>query len=84
MKYQYFFHYIPIQKGIGCNSRRTVSIKLCNYLGVHPPGPRPRKADNPFNVLAAKTESTGVVLKLEDLLNLDTKPYTDKTIAEYI
>jgi glutamine synthetase len=71
-------------QGIGCNSRRTVSTKLWNSLWVPPHGPRPRKAGNPFKVLATKAESTGVVSRLEDLLNLDTKPYTDKIIAEYI
>lgn len=71
-------------KGIGCHSRRMVSTKLWNSLLVPPHGPRPRKAGNTFKVLAAKTESSGVVSRLEDLLNLDTKPYTDSVIAEYI
>jgi glutamine synthetase len=34
-----------------------------------------------FKVMAV---STGVVPRLEQLLNMDTTPYTDKIIAEYI
>lgn len=71
-------------KGVVCNSRRMVNTKLWNSLLVPPQGPRSRKVGNAFKVLAAKTESSGVVSRLEDLLNLDTKPYTDKIIAEYI
>lgn len=37
-----------------------------------------------FKVLALGTETTGVVPRLEQLLNMDTKPYSDKIIAEYI
>jgi len=34
--------------------------------------------------MALSTASTGVVPRLEQMLNMDTKPYTDKIIAEYI
>lgn len=37
-----------------------------------------------FKVMAVSTGSTGVVPRLEQLLNMDTTPYTDKIIAEYI
>lgn len=37
-----------------------------------------------FKVMAISTASTGVVPRLEQMLNLDTKPYTDRIIAEYI
>lgn len=37
-----------------------------------------------FKVMAVSTGSTGVVPRLEQLLNMDTTPYTDKVIAEYI
>lgn len=37
-----------------------------------------------FKVVAVSTSSTGVVPRLEQMLNLDTKPYTDRIIAEYI
>uniref|UniRef100_A0A0D9WAM6 Glutamine synthetase n=1 Tax=Leersia perrieri TaxID=77586 RepID=A0A0D9WAM6_9ORYZ len=37
-----------------------------------------------FKVMAVSTESTGVVTRLEQLLNMDTTPFTDKIIAEYI
>jgi glutamine synthetase len=37
-----------------------------------------------FKAMALSTASTGVVPRLEQLLNMDTKPYTDKIIAEYI
>lgn len=36
-----------------------------------------------FRVLALKSEDS-TVNRLEDLLNLDITPYTDKIIAEYI
>jgi glutamine synthetase len=37
-----------------------------------------------LKVMAVSTGSTGVVPRLEQLLNMDTKPYTDKIVAEYI
>jgi hypothetical protein len=38
-----------------------------------------------FKVMAVvSTASTGVVPRLEQLLNMDAKPYTDKVVAEYI
>lgn len=37
-----------------------------------------------FKVMAVSTSRTGVVPRLEQLLNMDTKAYTDKVIAEYI
>lgn len=45
--------------------------------------PKTRRCISAFKVLAVKSEN-GVVPRLENLLNLDTKPYTDKIIAEYI
>jgi len=37
-----------------------------------------------FKAMSLSTASTGVVPRLEQMLNMDTKPYTDKIIAEYI
>ncbi|KAK1319596.1 hypothetical protein QJS10_CPB04g00309 [Acorus calamus] len=37
-----------------------------------------------FRVFALRSEDSGTVSRLEGLLNLDLKPYTDKIIAEYI
>jgi len=34
--------------------------------------------------MSLSTASTGVVPRLEQMLNMDTKLYTDKIIAEYI
>jgi glutamine synthetase len=44
-------------------------------------GVRGRDGASGFKVMAV---STGVVPRLEQLLNMDTTPYTDKIIAEYI
>ncbi|WVZ72142.1 hypothetical protein U9M48_020651 [Paspalum notatum var. saurae] len=43
-----------------------------------------RAAASGFKVMAVSTGTTGVVPRLEQLLNMDTKPYTDKIVAEYI
>ena len=37
-----------------------------------------------FKAMSLSTASTGVVPRLEQMLNMDTKLYTDKIIAEYI
>lgn len=37
-----------------------------------------------FKVMALSTATTGVVPRLDQLLSMDTKPLTDKIIAEYI
>jgi glutamine synthetase len=37
-----------------------------------------------FKVLALGPETTGVVQRMNQLLDMDTTPFTDKIIAEYI
>lgn len=41
------------------------------------------KSSTKYRALAVKSED-GTINRMEDLLNLDVTPYTDKIIAEYI
>ena len=41
------------------------------------------KSSAKFQVFAVKSEN-GIINRMEDLLNLDLTPFTDKVIAEYI
>ena len=45
---------------------------------------RSARGTSGFKVLALGTETTGVVQRMNQLLDMDTTPFTDKIIAEYI
>lgn len=74
------------QMGFPSNSlqgRPMITSKMWNSLLLNAQRPKTRRGISAFKVLAVKSEN-GVVSRLEDLLNLDTTPFTDKIIAEYI
>jgi hypothetical protein len=45
---------------------------------------RAARGTSGFKVLALGPETTGVVQRMNQLLDMDTTPFTDKIIAEYI
>lgn len=45
---------------------------------------RTARATSGFKVLALGPETTGVIQRMQQLLDMDTTPFTDKIIAEYI
>ncbi|KAJ8500475.1 hypothetical protein OPV22_011027 [Ensete ventricosum] len=63
--------------------RPMITSKMWKSLLLNAQRPKTRRGISAFKVLAVKSEN-GVVSRLEDLLNLDTTPFADKIIAEYI
>ncbi|XP_020274748.1 glutamine synthetase, chloroplastic [Asparagus officinalis] len=77
---------VQCQMGILSNSiqsRTSLNNKSWNSLLLNSQRPKAKKYSSSFKVFAVQSEN-GTVSRLEGLLNLDTKPFTDKIIAEYI
>lgn len=73
------------QMGMPKNSNiaSPMSTKMWNSLLMKQNKKGTTRSSAKFRVLALKSEN-GTINRLEDLLNLDITPYTDKIIAEYI
>lgn len=61
----------------------SMTSKMWGSLFMKQSKKAPARSSAKFRVLAVKSEN-GTINRLEDLLNLDVTPYTDKIIAEYI
>lgn len=76
------------QMRVPCNLPQTRSLmpaKMWKSLLLNNQKAKTKKGLSSFRVFAVKSEnSNGTVSRLEDLLNLDITPFTEKIIAEYI
>lgn len=78
---------VQCQMGITSNSiqaRSIIPAKSWNSLLFNSQRPKTKKRTSTFKVLALKSDNNGTVSRLENLLNMDITPFTDKIIAEYI
>lgn len=64
-------------------SASPITPKMWNSLLMRQNKKGSVRSSSKFRVFAVKSES-GTINRMEDLLNLDITPYTDKIIAEYI
>lgn len=61
----------------------SMTSKMWGSLFLKQNKKAPAKSSTKYRALAVKSEA-GTINRMEDLLNLDVTPYTDKIIAEYI
>ncbi|KAK6937485.1 Glutamine synthetase, catalytic domain [Dillenia turbinata] len=76
---------IQWQVGVTKNSfyARPITAKFLDSLLLNQKGKVSARGSSKFRVSAIKSENS-TINRLENLLNLDVTPYTDKIIAEYI